>query len=152
MTACVKAYKEGWRGPRAVRWPGRDHRCAGMKRRRNALCSKRTASGAELCSGAWSAFQPWTECRKPDGCAVSVRPWKPTETAGEWNGWFPKEIQKGGNQSESKAFRKENLRKVQDYQETWSCNGNLRKPEAQAETGLKLTRKVDNANGSYIRC
>ena len=71
---------------------------------------------------------------------------------GNKTGVLPQEIQKGGNHSESKAFRKENLRKVQGYQETWSCNGNLRKPEAQAETGLKLTRKVDNANGSYIRC
>ena len=79
MTACVKAYKEGWRAAGAVRWPGRDHRCAGMKRRRNALCSKRTVSGAELCSGLWSAFQPRTGCRKPGGCAVSVQPWKPTE-------------------------------------------------------------------------
>lgn len=45
---------------------------------------------------------------------------------------------------ESKAFRKENLRKVQDNQASWSCNGHLRESQAQAEAGLNrfLTGRI----------
>jgi hypothetical protein len=55
---------------------------------------------------------------------------------GNKTGVLPQEIQKGGNHSESKAFRKENLRQVQDHQASWPCNGHLRKSQAQAETGI----------------
>ena len=124
----------------------------------------RVRNGALFCRR--SAFQPWAGCRRTGRTKrFAAASWKTKRGSAVflagYGGWkprnpkrvnLPQEIQKGGNHSESKAFRKENLRKVQGYQETWPCNGNLRKPEAQAETGLKLTRKVDNANGSYIRC
>ena len=38
--------------------------------------------------------------------------------------------------NESQTFSKENLRKVQGYQEKRQNYGNLREPQAQAETGL----------------
>ena len=52
---------------------------------------------------------------------------------------------------ESKAFRKENLRKVQDHQASWPRNGHLRESEAQAETGI-IFKKGEISNGTYIRC
>ena len=38
--------------------------------------------------------------------------------------------------NESKTFRKENMRKVQDYQAQGQGNGHLRKSQAQAETRI----------------
>ena len=49
-----------------------------------------------------------------------------------------------GIKDESKTFGKEDLRKMQDHQETRTRYGDLRKSEAQAETGLIYFRPAEN--------